>query len=180
MMATTSCGSTRSWQGNVPSKGATPGSPSRATSRLVVMTMGHGKARGVALALWEVFQDEWAVSQGTTCTATSRGALDKGWRCRQKHLGARDARLKALTWPQYHNLHHNPWFWPRMWEISLSCVGLIRCMASLGGYCPRNHRHHELWSPHEPSKWAWSPTGASQIEGLEVILFQLIIVWGCF
>ncbi|WMV46458.1 hypothetical protein MTR67_039843 [Solanum verrucosum] len=37
-----------------PSKVPSQGSPSRATSRLVVMTTGHGMALGVALASWRV------------------------------------------------------------------------------------------------------------------------------
>uniref|UniRef100_M1DHU0 Uncharacterized protein n=1 Tax=Solanum tuberosum TaxID=4113 RepID=M1DHU0_SOLTU len=52
------------------------GSPSRATSRLVLMTMDSGNARGVAFTTWEVWQVEGATGQGTTGTTMGRGALD--------------------------------------------------------------------------------------------------------
>ncbi|WMV09040.1 hypothetical protein MTR67_002425 [Solanum verrucosum] len=52
------------------------GSPSQATSQLVVKTTDRGKARGVALASWEACQVGEATGQGTTGTTMSRGALD--------------------------------------------------------------------------------------------------------
>ncbi|WMV50265.1 hypothetical protein MTR67_043650 [Solanum verrucosum] len=58
----------------VPSEG----SPSRATSRLVVVTTGHRKAREVALVWWELCKVEGATASKTTGTTTSRGALDDG------------------------------------------------------------------------------------------------------
>ncbi|WMV58656.1 hypothetical protein MTR67_052041 [Solanum verrucosum] len=57
---------------NFPSKG----SPSRATSRLVVKTTDRGKARGVALASWGLVKLGEVTGQGTTGTTTSCGALD--------------------------------------------------------------------------------------------------------
>ncbi|WMV58606.1 hypothetical protein MTR67_051991 [Solanum verrucosum] len=59
-----------------PRKVPRQGSPSRATSRLMVMTTGHRKARGVALASWELDEVEGATAPNTTGTTTSRGALD--------------------------------------------------------------------------------------------------------
>ncbi|WMV59214.1 hypothetical protein MTR67_052599 [Solanum verrucosum] len=52
------------------------GSPSRATSRLVVKTTDRGKAHGVAFTLWEACQVGEATGQGTTGTTTSRGAWE--------------------------------------------------------------------------------------------------------
>ncbi|WMV45301.1 hypothetical protein MTR67_038686 [Solanum verrucosum] len=52
------------------------GSPSRATSRLVVKTTARGKARGVSFTLCGVFQVNIATGQGTTGTFTACGALD--------------------------------------------------------------------------------------------------------
>ncbi|WMV25009.1 hypothetical protein MTR67_018394 [Solanum verrucosum] len=59
-----------------PRKVPRQGYLSRATSRLVVMTTGHGKARGVAFALWELEDVVGATGQWTT----GRGALDELWR----------------------------------------------------------------------------------------------------
>ncbi|WMV08486.1 hypothetical protein MTR67_001871 [Solanum verrucosum] len=56
----------------VPSQGT----PSRATSRLVVLTTGHGKARGVALDWWELCKVEEATASKTKGTTTSHGSLD--------------------------------------------------------------------------------------------------------
>ncbi|WMV13940.1 hypothetical protein MTR67_007325 [Solanum verrucosum] len=42
------------------------------------MTTDHGKARGFALASWEMCQGRGATGQGTTSTTMSRGTLD-GW-----------------------------------------------------------------------------------------------------
>ncbi|WMV29240.1 hypothetical protein MTR67_022625 [Solanum verrucosum] len=53
------------------------GSPSRATSRLVVKTTDRGKACGVAFTSWEDLQVEEDTGQGTMGTTMSlvRGSL---------------------------------------------------------------------------------------------------------
>uniref|UniRef100_M1DLE0 Integrase core domain containing protein n=1 Tax=Solanum tuberosum TaxID=4113 RepID=M1DLE0_SOLTU len=59
-----------------PNKVPSKGSPSRATLRLMVMTTGHGTARGVTLDWWELCKVEGATALKTMGTTTSRGTLD--------------------------------------------------------------------------------------------------------
>ncbi|WMV13528.1 hypothetical protein MTR67_006913 [Solanum verrucosum] len=72
-----SCGATHDWQEVCPKKVLSKGSPSQATSWIVVMTTGHRKTHGVALSLGERCHVEGATGQGTTCTTTGHGALDE-------------------------------------------------------------------------------------------------------
>uniref|UniRef100_M1DXH6 Uncharacterized protein n=1 Tax=Solanum tuberosum TaxID=4113 RepID=M1DXH6_SOLTU len=47
------------------------------------MTTGHGKAHGIALALWELENVVGATGQGTMGATTVRGALDEPWKALQ-------------------------------------------------------------------------------------------------
>ncbi|WMV33797.1 hypothetical protein MTR67_027182, partial [Solanum verrucosum] len=55
-------GSTCGWQSTVLVRLPKGGSPSRATSRLVVKATDRGKARGIAFTTWEPCQVEEATS----------------------------------------------------------------------------------------------------------------------
>ncbi|WMV45569.1 hypothetical protein MTR67_038957 [Solanum verrucosum] len=72
VVATTSCGGKAVTSSLVPRQGT----PSRATSRLVVLTTDHGKARWVALVWGEFGLVEGTTFPKSTGTTTSCAALD--------------------------------------------------------------------------------------------------------
>ncbi|WMV29705.1 hypothetical protein MTR67_023090 [Solanum verrucosum] len=76
MVATMSRGATRGGKEACSSLVPSQGIRSRATSGIVIMTTGRRKARGAALAWWEMLQVEGATVLKFTGTTTSRGTLD--------------------------------------------------------------------------------------------------------
>ncbi|WMV29704.1 hypothetical protein MTR67_023089 [Solanum verrucosum] len=76
VVATMSSGATRGGKEACSSLVPSQGTPSRATSRLMVITTGRGMARRVALAWWEMLQVEGTTVPKFMGTTTSRGSQD--------------------------------------------------------------------------------------------------------